>query len=208
MARIASIKEGADGIVTATTADGSLFRFHALDSAWAVQTLGLEHADDKLVPGMDIPEEALELAVQVLQAENHALNLLARAEQYSCGLHRKLTKAGWAAVAVTRCLGHLTERGLLSDERYASSWIRQRVRRHAEGPRSLESALLARGLGRDALRAALAASLEGDARAQAALAAWRLLARKKLSGRDAESAFMALGWKKADMRTAQEMDTE
>lgn len=197
MDRVASIKEGADGIVTATMATGSLFRFRAEDAAWALGFCGAESGN--LNVGDELPDGALALAVQVLSAEKHGLELLSRAEQYRRGLWAKLVKAGRPDEAVGRALDRLEAKGLLSDERYALAWMRQRSRRHAEGPTSLEAHLSAKGIRRDCIRRALSAMLDGGDRHAYALAAWELVARKKGDRREAERAFLSLGWKRADL---------
>jgi SOS response regulatory protein OraA/RecX len=61
-------------------------------------------------------------------------------------------------------LDRLESEGLLSDLRYAETWMRQRIRRHPEGPRSLAAALAARGVSRDASREALAAVFDESSR--------------------------------------------
>jgi regulatory protein len=205
MARIVAIQEGANGTAKAVADDGSLFHFrHAYLSA-ALEAAALDDPFDPckaLVCCVDVPDEVLAAATGAFEAEKRACSLLARAEQHRAGLERKL-----AAKDVTRwcarvALDRLETDGLLSDRRFAESWIRQRMRSRAEGPRSLASALAARGVDAVAVREALAEILEESARpAFIARAAIRIssdehepaLVRSKL---------IELGWRRSEIDDA------
>ncbi len=205
MARIVSIGKGAHGIVTAVSDGGSLFHFRpeyygkaceaaALDPA-ALDATALDSADG----AFDLDDEALSVAVEALAAETRAVALLARAEQYRAGLERKLTARGIPRATFRMALDRLESAGLLSDTRYASSWIRQRCRTHAEGPRSLNAALSARGVDRAAIRDALEASFSGEDRPEALSNAARLVARDGLDRAAVRGRLLELGWRHAEI---------
>lgn len=201
MARIVAIQKGAPGTVKAVAEDGSLFLFRPEYLSHAYRVLD----PDALPPGLpydvplEIPGAVLELASEALLAETRALALLARAEQFRLGLERKLMAREKPAQAVKAALDRLEAEGLLSDERYAAAWIRQRLRTKAEGPRSLESLLASKGIERHALRRALASALDGDdkeAERRSALAgAARKLAGKGLGPAASRRSLVKLGWR-------------
>jgi len=208
MARIVSIEEGALGTVKAVAGDGSLFLFRAeyLGSAFAFMDLRGEAPADLLSPPFDIPDEVLTLALEATIAESRALSLLARAEQYRAGLERKLAARDAPRFAVRAALDRLEAEGLLSDERYAEAWIRQRARNRAEGPRSLAAALSAKGVERRAARRVIAEAFEGDHRTAERLAAIAVAATKLMSGGSGRSeirqSLIGLGWRGGDVDDA------
>ncbi|MDR0403103.1 MAG: recombination regulator RecX [Treponema sp.] len=110
-------------------------------------------------------EAALNHAAACLAAEKAALRLVARAEQYGAGLARKLERRGHGPDAVRTVLGRLLELGLVDDLRYAGLWLKSRVRRGKKGPRTLETALRAKGIDRETAAEALKAALTGEAEA-------------------------------------------
>lgn len=205
MARIVSIRKGAHGIVTAVSDGGSLFHFRpeyysqacgaAANDAPSLDITASDAADGPF----DLDDEALSAAVEALAAETRAVALLARAEQYRAGLERKLTARGIPRAAFRLALDRLESAGLLSDARYASSWIRQRCRTHAEGPRSLSAALSARGVERAAIRDALEASFSGEDRLDALANAARLVARDGLDRAGVRGRLLELGWRHTEI---------
>lgn len=205
MARIVSIRKGAHGIVTAVSDGGSLFHFRPeyysqACGAAANDAPGLDiTASDAADGPFDLDDEALSAAVEALAAETRAVALLARAEQYRAGLERKLTARGMPRAAFRIALDRLESAGLLSDARYASSWIRQRCRTHAEGPRSLSAALSARGVDRAAIRDALEASFSGEDRLDALANAARLVARDGLDRAGVRGRLLELGWRHTEI---------
>ena len=94
--------------------------------------------------------------------EKAALRLIARAEQCSCGLSRKLEKRGFDAASISEVISKLTEMNLLDDGRFARMHLRSRLRL-TRSPRRLSSSLRARGIGRDEAQAALKEVLDQDA---------------------------------------------
>jgi SOS response regulatory protein OraA/RecX len=213
VAVIEAFKEGAHGIVSVTVAGGSLFRFRKLYLERAAE-YGPSDADEApdtyegvhpaapsgpagLCVGAALPEGLLGRAAEAQEAEDRAGALLARAEQYRAGLERKLMAKKFSRGAIGLALDYLEERGLLSDRRYAQAWIRQRMRRHAEGPLSVKAALAARGLSREALALAIAAEFSEEQRLELLGRARELLGG--LAGDELRRALKGLGWKGAEI---------
>ncbi|GAB1433025.1 hypothetical protein MASR2M29_16500 [Spirochaetota bacterium] len=141
---LVSWEEGAKGTVKAVSKDGSFFEFKSIYLPFKPEALPCH-----------VESELLEAAVEAGKAEARAIALLARAEQYSMGLRKKLLTKGYSKELVSLVLENLETKAVLSDQRYAASWIRQRLRRHLEGPRKLASELAAKGLDRHAVMAAM-----------------------------------------------------
>jgi len=206
MACIVSFKKGAHGIVTAVSDDGSLFHFRPEYYDKACEAAAIDAGIDTCDGPSELDDDALAVAVEALAAETRAVALLARAEQYRAGLERKLTARRVPRAAFRMALDSLESAGLLSDTRYASSWIRQRCRTHAEGPRSLSSALSARGVDRTAISNALVACLSGGDRLEALANAVRLVARDGLDRAGARIRLLDLGWRHAEIDDALDAD--
>jgi len=114
--------------------------------------------------GMEInaaEEAAFRLASACLRAEKTALRLIARAEQCTPGLARKLKKRGHENACVNAVISRLTELKLLDDRRFAQLWLESRLRL-ARSPRRLLSSLCGRGIDRDDAESALRAALDED----------------------------------------------
>lgn len=109
-------------------------------------------------------EAALRLAAGCFAAEKAALRLVARAEQSSSALIRKLERRGHGAEAAGAALNRLLELNLVNDDRYAELWLRYRMRRGGKGPRALAAALRQK-VGRESAEAAFRAALTPDAEA-------------------------------------------
>lgn len=90
------------------------------------------------------------------QLRESALRLLARREHSRVELVRKLTHKGWPEPLVEQVVDELAEMNLQSDERYAESYVRQRVSK-AYGPVRIRAELAERGIERDQAARAMAA---------------------------------------------------
>jgi regulatory protein len=88
------------------------------------------------------------------QAEKIALRLIARAEQSSAGLARKLEMRGCEPSSVKEAIARLTEQGLINDGRFARLWLQSRLRL-SRTPKRLLAGLYARGIPRDIAQTAL-----------------------------------------------------
>jgi regulatory protein len=85
-----------------------------------------------------------------------ALRLLARREHSRLELARKLSRRGWEAGAVDAEIDRLAAADLQSDERFAESFVRQRVAK-AYGPVRIRAELAQRGIDRAEASRALSA---------------------------------------------------
>ena len=93
---------------------------------------------------------------EIERAEQTALGLLARREHAGSELLRKLGQRGYADDVAARVVAGLAERGLLSEQRFAESFVGARARR-GQGPLRLRAELAQRGIDDPTIRAALSA---------------------------------------------------
>ncbi|MDR1144116.1 MAG: RecX family transcriptional regulator [Spirochaetaceae bacterium] len=122
-----------------------------------------------LCPGAALDPEAaaaLRHAADCRETETAALRLIARAEQCSAGLSRKLERRKCPSRAIRTVLVRLLELDLIDDWRYAKLWLKSRVARGKKGPRTLETALRAKGIDRKTAASALKTALAGDGEAK------------------------------------------
>jgi len=154
---IISIKhESADGLRRIELSDGSLFSFKTCYLPLVFNTAeGIEINEAE--------EEGLRFASACLRAEKTALRLIARAEQTTLGLTRKLEKRGHDSACIRGVISQLCESGLLDDRRYARLWLDARISRQRTSPRRLLIALSARGIDRDDTAFALKEALDDEA---------------------------------------------
>jgi regulatory protein len=162
--QIVSLKSGAGGeLMRIELSDGSLFSFNPcyLPPVFIDQEL--------YTPGMGEgreispeQEDGFRFACDCLRAEKNALRLIARAEQSSFGLSRKLAKRGHAPDCVRQVIPRLEELELLDDRRFVRLWLASRLNRRTDSPRRLLSALCARGIDRDDAQAGLNAALDAE----------------------------------------------
>lgn len=98
----------------------------------------------------------------LIRAEKAALRLIARAEQCSQGLARKLEKRGHDTACIAEVISGLSEKKLIDDRRYAQLWLESRLR-FTRSPRRLLSSLFARGIERDLAESALKTVFDEEA---------------------------------------------
>lgn len=110
---------------------------------------------------------ALKRLSEEASAEEKALRLCARAEQYSQGLKAKLLAAGYSNECAKAVVALMEARGFVDDTRYAVAWASERARRGGAGPAAVAAALRARGVGEGAIREALCSTDFGRALARA-----------------------------------------
>jgi len=96
------------------------------------------------------------------KAERAALRLIARAEQCSNGITRKLERRGCDKDSIREVVSRLCELDLINDSRYARLWLQSRLR-FARSPMRLLSSLCARGIDHDDAQTALNTVLDEDA---------------------------------------------
>jgi regulatory protein len=83
-----------------------------------------------------------------------ACRLLARRDHSRLELQRKLVQRGVDGDTAEDVVAHLEEQGLVSDERFAEVFVRQRVER-LQGPMRIRQELRARGVADEDIRRAL-----------------------------------------------------
>jgi SOS response regulatory protein OraA/RecX len=96
-----------------------------------------------------------------LRVEKVALRLIARAEQCTGGLTRKLEKRGFDSACIDEVISKLTELKLLDDNRFSRLWLESRLRL-PRSPRRLLISLCARGIDHDDAQTALKNVLDED----------------------------------------------
>ena len=96
-----------------------------------------------------------------MQAEKTALRLIARAEQNSNGLRRKLEKRGYESACITEVINRLIENNLINDFRFACLWLESRLRL-TRSPRQLLFSLRSRGIEQDDAQNALKKVLDDE----------------------------------------------
>ena len=89
-----------------------------------------------------------------------ALRFLARREHSRAELARKLAPHSQDPAELERVLDDLAQRGWLSDARFAEQYVHSKRGRY--GPARLRQALLARGVGREAVEAAVRDARGGE----------------------------------------------
>jgi regulatory protein len=143
---VLSVKTGADPeVLKVGLSDGSLFY---------IRTVYLDPPIPLARPGAfpwELTEEQSQdslFAGECFRAERAALRLIARAEQASFALARKLEQKGYAETTVRMVLKRLEALRLVDDQRFAELWIEDRLLRRAEGPGKLSALLQARGINR------------------------------------------------------------
>jgi regulatory protein len=160
---IVSLKTEAKGELNRVElSDGSLFSYRI--NYLPPELLNTNIINPGTAQGMEInaaEEAAFRLASACLRAEKAALRLIARAEQCTPGLARKLKKRGHESVCINAVISRLTELKLLDDRRFAQLWLESRLRL-ARSPRRLLSSLYSRGIDRDDAESALKAALDED----------------------------------------------
>ena len=100
-----------------------------------------------------------EAADDSIQARKAALDSLARREHGQLELARKLIGRGFAAEVVDETLAGLQADGLLSDARFAESFVHSRFQR-GSGPQKIRAELRARGIDDDLVSTCLEAYAE------------------------------------------------
>mgnify|MGYP002411892803 CR=1 FL=1 len=152
----------------------------------------------------DVDDTLLERATAASAAFLASVRLMLRAEQCRYGLERKLGTRHFDAPAIRLALDALEADGLLSDERYAASWLRPRLRNGMEGPLTLLSALSRKGIPRGTGLAALARAIDEEGGREEVLLA--IAGRVRSSGASdrqaGRKALLALGWKAGDIDRA------
>jgi len=156
--KIVSLKaEASKELYRIELSDGSLFSFR---NCYLPPELQIEYSEGKEISADE--EAAFRNASACLRAERAALRLIARAEQCTAGLSRKLEKRRHERKCVNAVISRLSALRLLDDSRYAQLWLESRLRL-ARSPLRLLVSLCARGIDRDEASAALKKTLDEEA---------------------------------------------
>ena len=156
-------QSGRGGQYRIELSDGSLFSFKNCYLPPEIFNEYLNDPKDAEEREINAGEEAaFRFASACLRAEKAALRLIARAEQCTNGLTRKLEQRGHSTVCVNTVISRLAELKLLDDRRYAQLWLESRLCL-TRSPRRLLSALCGRGINRDDAQAALKTALDEEA---------------------------------------------
>ena len=157
---IVSIKSGAvEELKRIELSDGSSFSF---------KTCYLPALNEgcfyPLVEGGEIsPAEAegFRFASACLRAEMAALRLIARAEQCTFGLERKLERRGYKPACISAAISRLLQLGLVDDKRFARLWLESKLH-IAQSPRRLLISLCTRGISHSDAQTAIKAVLDEE----------------------------------------------
>jgi regulatory protein len=171
---VVSVKPGTGPeTVRIELSSGSLFSFKTVYIPPFYQNESLYAPGKELSPD---EEGIIFFAAACYRTERIALRLIARAEQSAFNLARKLERRGHSSSSVRAVLSRLRELEIVNDKRYAELWIRSRLARRAESPRSLTTALRGRGIDKEDIRTALKSALNAENE-------WTLLQRYLLKHR-------------------------
>ncbi|MCR5698612.1 MAG: recombination regulator RecX [Treponemataceae bacterium] len=149
---IDSLEQTPAGIVKITTPTGSIFllREDYLENSLVQDYYPSRQFMSYEVLGLDLIESTLCCAV-----ENAALNYLDRSEHSRFLLEQKLRNKKFGKNQIAKALDYLEGKNLLSDSRYALSWLRTRRLSVSEGRTKLFAGLAERGVSRKTAQEAL-----------------------------------------------------
>lgn len=137
---VIGIEESSSGILSITLSDHTRVYTRS-------QYLSAER--DKLTSGYPLDGihlDALYYANRQFLAECKAISLLNYAENSRFMLEQKLIKKGFSRAEISAPLDYLAQNNILSDERFAKTWLRSRLKYHAESKSVLTARLMTRGI--------------------------------------------------------------
>ena len=136
-----------------------------------------------------------------MDAYDKAIKLLSIREHTEKEIRQKLKERGCSASDIDEAVERIKAEGSLSEERFAASFLRSRLRKNPEGKSILRMRLKEKGSPRDVAEAALNEIWENEDYVRPLSVALDSLIRKK----GKEGAFAALlrkGWKDSEIRQA------
>ncbi len=137
----------------------------------------------------------------MLNCREQALQYLARREHTELELRQKLLKKGYSQIHITPTLETLVQQNLLSEYRYAQSFILSRQRKNPEGKTLLRQRLLAKGVNRNDTEKALDEAFTEELLVEAVSKAYAVALRKY--GEDlARQKLLGRGFTQSDIRFA------
>ena len=148
--RISALKQAVSDVVEITSEDGPVF---------FIRLAYLKSIDpDRIQAGAVFEDAELDELVEAglaFAAERKAEEYLARCEQCRRGLERKLSQKKMSPASIKAALDYLEGRQLLSDRRFAFSWIRSHTINKPQGRIRLMSELCSRGISTQDAKSAL-----------------------------------------------------
>ena len=138
-----------------------------------------------------------------MDAYDRALKLLAIREHSSREIHDKLISKGYGKDEVDDAISRLIDEHSLSDERYAASSIRSRLRRNPEGRMVLRMRLREKGVPSDIAEKALSDSWDNEEYLPFLRTYMESLVRKKGEA-GARAMLLRKGFRESEIRRAME----
>ncbi|MBI9095709.1 MAG: RecX family transcriptional regulator [Sphaerochaeta sp.] len=144
----------------------------------------------------------------LLNCREQALQYLTRREHTSLELKQKLLKKNYKQTHIDQSLGTLLQQDLLSEYRYAQSFILSRQRKNPEGKILLRQRLLSKGVNREDAECALEEAFTEELLVEAVSKAYAV-ALRKYEPELAKEKLIARGFTRSELRFAFErMDDE
>ena len=147
---------------------------------------------NKVINSTSAEEDAFRQASACLCAEKAALRLIARAEQCTSGLRRKLEKRKFESNCIDIVIERLSALNLIDDSRFSRLWLESRLRL-PRSPRRLLIGLCTRGIDRDNAETAVKEVLNEETEYALLLRFAKKYARK-MEGRDLKYLFKNEGF--------------
>ncbi len=138
---------------------------------------------------------------QLLNCREQALQYLARREHTSLELKQKLLKKNYTQTDIDQTLETLIQQNLLSEYRFAQSYILSRQRKNPEGKILLRQRLLAKGVNREDAQRALEEAFTEDLLVEAVSKAYEVAIRK-YEPELAKQKLLSRGFSISDLRFA------
>ncbi len=137
----------------------------------------------------------------MLNCREQALEYLTRREHTALELKQKLLKKNYTQTQINTTLETLIEQNLLSEYRYAQSYILSRQRKNPEGKILLRQRLLAKGVNREDTERALEEAFTEELLVEAVTKAYEVAIRKYEPER-AKQKLLSRGFTLSDLRFA------
>lgn len=136
-----------------------------------------------------------------LNCREQALEYLARREHTSLELKQKLLKKNYTQIQIDTTLETLIEQNLLSEYRYAQSYILSRQRKNPEGKILLRQRLMAKGVNREDAERSLEEAFTEENLVEAVSKAYTVAIRK-YEGEMAKEKLLSRGFTRSELRFA------
>lgn len=143
--------------------------------------------------------EELEDLASVTSCRKKALDLLARRDHSRGELRLKLMKRDFTSLTADRALDWIAYKGYLDDESFAVKWVKERLRKHPEGPMALEAGMRKKGISTEVIRQVLG-NLSYEERRDALIRAQEKVSRRYDDPQKIRQALMRRGFGRGDFR--------